>query len=266
LRELAFFLSFIIKTCQNSMLKKERQAFILHNVNLHNKVLSSDLSTAINVSEDTIRRDLQELSEHGKLIKVHGGALSKSFHSSFNSSKVYGIESKKKIAQKAAMLIRDGMFVLTSGGTTIIELAKALPENLHATFITGSLPAALEYIHHPNIEVIFIGDKLSKSSQITVGGGAISQIKQIKADICFVGTNALEIEHGLTDNDWEVVQVKKAMIASSAKVVSLAISEKINTIQPIKVCETSDIDVLVTELDQEAPLLCAYKKAGIQIL
>ena len=136
------------------MLKKERQAFILHNVNLHNKVLSSDLSTSINVSEDTIRRDLQELSEHGKLIKVHGGALSKSFHSSFNSSKVYGIENKKKIAQKAATLISNGMFVLTSGGTTIIELAKALPENLHATFITGSLPAALEYIHHPNIEVL----------------------------------------------------------------------------------------------------------------
>ncbi len=248
------------------MLKKERQAFILHNVNLHNRVLSSDLSLGIDVSEDTIRRDLQELSDHGKLIKVHGGALSKSFHSSFNSSKVYAIENKKLIAQKAAALVKDGMFVLTSGGTTIIELAKALPENLHATFITGSMPAALEYMHHPNIEVIIIGDKLSKSSQITVGGEAISKIKQIKADICFVGTNALEAEHGLTDNDWEVVQVKKAMIESSAKVVSLAISEKINTTQRIKVCETKDIDVLITELDPSSPLLSPYKKLDLKIL
>jgi DeoR/GlpR family transcriptional regulator of sugar metabolism len=248
------------------MLKKERQAFILHNVNLHNRVLSSDLSISINVSEDTIRRDLMELAEFGKLIKVHGGALSKSFHSSFNSSQVYAIENKKQIAQKAARLIKDGMFVLTSGGTTIIELAKALPEDLKATFITGSLPAALEYMHHPNIEVILIGDKLSKSSQITVGAEAISQIKQLQADICFLGTNALEVRHGLTDNDREVVQVKKAMIESSAKVVSMAISEKINTTQRIKVCETSAIDVLITELENDNPLLHPYKRLGIEIL
>ena len=248
------------------MLKKERQAFILHNVNIHNRVLIGDLSEGSNVSEDPIRRDLQELADHGKLIKVHGGAVSKSFHSSFNSAKVYSIENKKLIAQKAVRLIQDGMFVLTSGGTTIIELAKALPQNLHATFITGSLPAALEYLHHPNIEIIMIGDKISKSSQITVGGEAISKIRQIKADICFVGTNALEVEHGLTDNDWEVVQVKKAMIESSAKVVSLAISEKINTTQRIKVCETKEIDVLITELDEHSPILLAYKKIGLEIL
>ena len=62
------------------MLKKERQAYILHQVNLHNKVLSSSLCTEINVSEDTIRRDLLELAEEGKVIKVHGGALSHSFN------------------------------------------------------------------------------------------------------------------------------------------------------------------------------------------
>ena len=248
------------------MLKKERQAFILHNVNLHNKVLVGDLSTGINVSEDTIRRDLQELAEHGKLIKVHGGALSKSFYTSFKPAQVYSLENKKRIAQKAAGLIQDGMFVSTTGGTTIIELAKALPENLHATFITGSLPAALEYIHHPNIEVIMIGDKLSKSSQITVGGEAITRIRQIRADICFLGTNALDANQGLTDNDWDVVQVKRAMIESSSRVVSLAIAEKLNTVQRIRVCETKDIDVLITELDPDSPELIPYKNNGIKTL
>jgi DeoR/GlpR family transcriptional regulator of sugar metabolism len=62
------------------MLKKERQAYIIQQINVHNKVLSSDLSVQLDVSEDTVRRDLQELAEEGKLIKVHGGALSKSFH------------------------------------------------------------------------------------------------------------------------------------------------------------------------------------------
>jgi len=88
------------------MLKQERQAFIVHQVNLHNRVLSSDLSTQINVSEDTIRRDLQELADKGKIIKVHGGALSKSFSSSINSSSVYSIDAKKTIAQKQSRFIK----------------------------------------------------------------------------------------------------------------------------------------------------------------
>ena len=230
------------------MLKKERQSFILRQVNLHNKVLSSDLSQEMKVSEDTIRRDLNELSDVGMVIKVHGGALSKSFHLSLKSSNVYSLDKKKTIADKAAGLIKDGMFVLTTGGTTIIELAKALPPELSATFITVSLPVAYEYIHHPNIEVIFIGDKISKSAQISVGGEAISKIRQIKADLCFIGTNAIDVAHGLTDNDWEVVHVKKAMIESSEKVVSMVIAEKLNTFQRIRICEIGDINMLITEL------------------
>lgn len=247
------------------MLKRERQAFILHQVNLHNKVLIGDLSTAINVSEDTIRRDLQQLSDVNRLIKVHGGALSNSFHNSFNTSKVYALKSKQGIAQKAAALIKDGMFVLTSGGTTILEMARALPETLRATFITASLPAAIAYSNHPNIDIIVIGDKLSKASQIAVGGEAISRIKQIKADICFLGINAIDLNHGLTDNDWEVVQLKKVMIESSAKTVALTISEKINTTQGIKICDVKNIDILITELDATSELLQPYKQAGLQI-
>ena len=248
------------------MLKQERQSFILREINLHNKVLSSDLCDQIEVSEDTIRRDLNELADDGKLIKVHGGALSKSYHISSNTNHVYSLDEKKTIASKACRLIDDGMFVLTTGGTTIIELAKALPVELRATFFTGSLQAAREYIHHPNIEIIFIGDRISKSSQITVGGEAISRIKQIKADLCILGTNAVDIEHGITDNDWEVVQVKKAMIESSKKVVSLTISEKLNSAQRLQVCSLDKIDVLITELLPNDELLKPYIDTGINVL
>ena len=248
------------------MLKKERQAFILHQVNLHNKVLSSSLCTEINVSEDTIRRDLQELAEEGKVIKVHGGALSHSFNQVyFPTNGVYSQNEKQIIAKKAIALISNGMFVLTSGGTTIMELARSLPPQLKATFISGSIPAILEYMHHPNIEVILIGDKISKNSKITVGSEAIAKIKQMKADICFLGTNAIDAEHGITDNDWEVVQLKKAMIESSKKVVCLSIAEKINSVQPIKVCGLDEIDLLITELAPDDPALKPYVDAGVKV-
>ncbi len=249
------------------MLKKERQAYILHQVNLHNKVLSSTLCTEINVSEDTIRRDLQELADEGKVIKVHGGALSQSFNEvHFPINGVYSQNQKITIAKKAANLISNGMFILTSGGTTIIELARSLPPQLKATFISGSIPAILEYMHHPNIEVILVGDRISKNSKITVGPEAIAKIKQVKADICFLGTNAIDAESGVTDSDWEVVQLKKAMIASCKRVVCLAISEKVNTVQPIQICGLSEIDTLITELDAGNPLLKPYADAGIEIL
>ncbi len=245
----------------------ERQAFILHQINLHNKVLSADLSDQIQVSNDTIRRDLQDLSDEGKIIKVHGGALSPSFHNGHQSSReVYAYTQKKLIAQKAVSLIKDGMFILTTGGTTIIELARALPPDLNATFISGSIPALYEYVRHPNIEVIAIGDKISKNSKITVGSEAISRIRDLKVDLCFLGVNAINLENGVSDNDWEVVQVKKAMIESSRKLVCLTIAEKINTQQPIQICESKKIDTIITELSPEDSLLQPYKEAGIMVI
>lgn len=239
----------------------------MHQVNLHNKVLCANLCQDINVSDDTIRRDLQELADEGKLIKVHGGALSNSFHKgNYSSEQVYSYLKKTIIAQKAASLVKEGMFVLTSGGTTITELAKALPSELHATFISGSLSAIMEYTNHPNIDVIIIGDKVSKNSKITVGTEAINKINQIKSDICFLGINAIDTSFGVSDNDWDVVQIKKAMIGAAKKVVCLTISEKINSSQPIQVCGLDKIDLLITELAPEDPLLQPYVEAGIQVL
>lgn len=249
------------------MLKRERQAYIVHQVNLHNKVLSNTLSMQIDVSEDTIRRDLQELDEKGKLIKVHGGALSHAFHDiTYPSKHVYSKDNKRIIGEKAAALIKDGMFVLTGGGTTIIEMARCLPVNLSATFISGSIPAIVEYMHHPLIEVIVIGDKLSRNSKITLGADAISRIKSLKPDLCFLGINAIDIQHGITDSDWDVAQLKQTMIEASKKVVCLSIAEKINTVQPIRVCDLNKVDILITEMPKEDTRLQPYIEAGINVM
>src|SRR5882757_6987796 len=109
------------------MLKKERHALIIKEINLHNKVLSSDLALQLNVSEDTIRRDLNEMDEAGEIVKVHGGALSRSYHYPFQHNDIYAADAKKSIAAKAISLIKDGMVILTGGGTTVIEMVRMLP-------------------------------------------------------------------------------------------------------------------------------------------
>ena len=248
------------------MLKKERQAFIIQQINVHNKVLSSDLSTQLEVSEDTVRRDLQELSEEGMLIKVHGGALSKSFHFTLETNTIYSLPEKKSIAYKAIQLIKDGMMVVLSGGTTIRELVKSLPPDLNATFITVSVPIALELLEHPTSEVIFLGNKLLKNAQMSVGAEVVERLGQIKADLCFLGTNSIDATFGITDLEWEIIEVKRAMIKCAHKTISLAISEKLNTIQRLQVCKPEEIDILITELDADNPLLTPYREKGLLVL
>jgi DeoR/GlpR family transcriptional regulator of sugar metabolism len=247
------------------MLKKERQEFILHQLNLHNKILCADLSNKMGVSDDTIRRDLQELALEDKLIKVHGGALSKSFHTAFDRKMVYNLEDKHIIAQKTAALVQSGMYILTSGGTSILEFAKSLDSNLNATFFTCSLNAAIEFAHHPSIEVVMIGDKVSKDSMLTTGASAMQTIESIQADLCILGINSLDTQFGLSENDWEVVQIKKAMIKASKKTICIGISEKLNSQQKIKVANLDEIDILITELDPNDPTLLPFKHKGLTI-
>ena len=247
------------------MLKKERQEFILHQLNLHNKILCADLSHMMEVSDDTIRRDLQELAQEEKLIKVHGGALSKSFHTAFDRKMVYNLEDKNIIAQKTAALVQSGMYILTSGGTSILEFAKSLDPNLNATFFTCSLNAAIEFAHHPSIEVVMIGDKVSKDSMLTTGASAVQTIESIQADLCILGINSLDTQFGLSENDWEVVQIKKAMIKASKKTICIGISEKLNSQQKIKVANLDEIDILITELDPNDSRLLPFKHKGLTI-
>lgn len=249
------------------MFKKERQANILRQVNLHNKVIIANLCSDMGVSEDTIRRDLQELADAGKIIKVHGGALSTAFSGlQFKPENVYSQSQKNSIALKAINLIKDHMYVVTSGGTTILEMVHNLPANLQATIITGSIPVINACVSYPGLNVIVIGDTLSKDSKITVGASAVNQIRELNADLCFLGTNAIDVEHGVTDNDRDVVQVKKAMVASASKVVCMTISEKLQTYQPMLVCGLNKIDYLITELEPGHPSLQPFVDAGITVL
>jgi DeoR/GlpR family transcriptional regulator of sugar metabolism len=185
------------------MLKEERHKIILREINIHNKVLSIDLSHILNVSDDTVRRDLKDLVDAGKILKVHGGAISKSFVSSFSThDNIYAQDKKQEIARKALVLLKNGMVVLTEGGTTILEFAKLIPKTLNVTFYTISPQIAITLSDHPNIEVITIGGKLIKNANLHTGASVINQLAEIKVDLCLLGANAFSVQDGLTYVDW----------------------------------------------------------------
>ncbi len=249
------------------MLREERHRFILNEVKIRNRVLLTDIAQQLAVSEDTVRRDLHQLNEWGKLKKVHGGAVANSFHLyTYREDQIYAHEHKIKIATKAIQLLKDGGVLVMGGGTTNLEVARLLPEHLRLTVFTPSLPIAMQLIAHENIETIFVGGRLSHDAQIALGGETIKTFSHVKADYCFMGTGNLDATQGLTEFDWEVVQLKKAMIETAQQVVVLTISEKINSAQRFNVCPVTEIRVLVTELDPHDPRLIEFSTKGLNVL
>ncbi|QHT70671.1 DeoR/GlpR transcriptional regulator [Rhodocytophaga rosea] len=242
------------------MLQEERQNVILQQINVHHKVLTTDLCQLMNVSLDTIRRDLSELEKKGRIKKVHGGAISTTFHQPFQQPAVYAKAEKQEIARKALTLLREGMVILTGGGTVMLELARIIPSTFKGTFFTVSPLVALEVAQRSTIDVILLAGRVSRNTYICTGSSVINQLSELRVDLCLVGTNGLSVQEGVTDNDWEVVQVKKAMVKSAEKTALLSISEKLDTAQRMQVCPLTSVHYLLTELDTADEKLKKYTK------
>ncbi|MFL9483124.1 DeoR/GlpR family DNA-binding transcription regulator [Chitinophagaceae bacterium LWZ2-11] len=245
--------------------KKERKDLIVKQVNIHTRLMFGDLVNLIDVSEDTIRRDVNELAEEGQLIKIKGGAMSAAYHYG-HDSETYSQSNKSVIADKTLQLLKDDIIVLIGGGTTAREFIKKIPPTLRATFITVNVLTAVELLDKPMIKTIMIGGQISAYSQMTVSGEVFEYLANIKADLCILGTNAIHYSDGLTDSDWETIQVKKAMIKAADKVAVIAISEKLDSAMQMKIADLDELDYLITELSPESAELQAYKGKSLIIL
>lgn len=249
------------------MLKEERHRTILNAVELHNRILLTDIAEELDVSIDTVRRDVKELDAENKLRKVHGGAISLGFTSpAAPNNNIYALQEKIAIAEKAVSLLKEGSVIFIDGGTTCLELARLIPHQLKLSCFTLSLPVALQLLSKPNVEVIFIGGRLAREAQITTGARTVHDLLEIKVDYGFIGTGYVDSLHGLTESDWDIVQVKKAVIQASKKAVLLCISEKLNSQHRYKTCDINAINTMITELDPANNLLNLFRNQDIHLL
>jgi DeoR family transcriptional regulator, fructose operon transcriptional repressor len=245
--------------------KKERKQLILRQVGIHTRLMFADLVKLIDVSEDTIRRDINELADEGLVIRIKGGVMTGAYHLA-PQSKPYSQADKLVIADKAVSLLKDDMIVLTGGGTSIREFIKRIPAGLRATFITVNPLTAVELLDKPQIKTIMLGGAVSAYSQMVVSGEVFASLSSIKADLCILGINAIDSNGGLTDSDWETIQVKKAMMKAATRVAVLTISEKLNSLMQMKIADITEINYLITELDPGHDLLQSYRSKQVTLL
>jgi DeoR/GlpR family transcriptional regulator of sugar metabolism len=249
------------------MLTAERRRAIMQILQREGKVLASELSKTMQVSEDTIRRDLRELAASGMLQRVHGGALLRSpTAASFAERQQQALRAKTALAQAAIRLIRQNQVIILDGGTTPLQVAQHLPQDLRATVITHSPSIALALAEHPQIEVIVIGGKLYKHEMVTVGAATVEAFRTVRADLCLLGIGGVHPDVGISTFDLEETYVKRAIIASSAEVVALASVEKLGTAAPYVIGPLSELTHLVTERTVSDEVLAPYRMQGITIV
>lgn len=249
------------------MLKKERHSHILKKLHSESKLNTIDLATELAISEDTIRRDLNELHNKGLLVKVYGGAfLAEEKSTNIFDIKIVNEDKKNALGSKALSLLKDGQVIIMSGGTTNLAFSKLIPEQLKATIYTYSLPIAMQLSQHPNIDLIFIGGKLQKNAMVTIGMDVVQVLSTIKADICFMGVSSINVKFGLTEKGYEVSVVKKAMIQVSDKVVAMVDSGKLDTKMPHAVCDLNQLYAIITDLNPKDDKLKEYRISGVHLM
>ncbi|WP_198555275.1 DeoR/GlpR family DNA-binding transcription regulator [Siphonobacter sp. SORGH_AS_0500] len=251
------------------MLREERLQYILQKLVQQQRVSSVELSQELNVSDDTIRRDLNELAKDGLLKKVHGGAVPAVPKApaplKLTERIAYAQTEKQEIAQKALAVFESGQTIILDNGSTNMLIARSLPPELQVQIFTNSLSIAQILSEHPNVEVHLMGGWIFKRAQVTLGAAVINMIERLRPDLCIMGVCSIHHELGVTTPYWEEALVKQKMTQVSKKVIATAWKDKFNTAETCKVCDYEELDLLITSSQAPTENLSSYLNKGVEI-
>ena len=210
----------------------------------------SDLARRLEVSEMTIRRDLDKLEAEGHIRRTHGGAIAEQrtqVEIAYRDRKKRRAAEKEKIGALAARLVESGQRLFLDAGTTVLAMVEHLKKLKNLQIITTSLPIQAELIDSPGIEAILAGGQVLSSTMSLVGTLAQDNISTMRFDWAFLGTGGIDIERGLTHSTMEEIPVKKAAAASASKVAVLADHTKFAVQALALFMPIDDIDIIITD-------------------
>lgn len=216
----------------------------------------SYLSKKFNVSEMTIRRDLEKLEKDGELIRLFGGAKLKTkrvYEGTIEERLSTNLLEKQKIAEEAIKLISDGDVIAFDASTSALEVSKRLRGFESLTVVTNNLSIAVELSNVKGVATILLGGYVRGKSLSTIGASLHQYMNSIFIDKCFISSKSLSFEHGLTDSTIDEGEAKQAMIHKSNQVIVLADQKKIETVAFFQVCESNEIHTLITNEDIDMP-------------
>lgn len=252
----------------DTLLKVQRQAQIKRMVEEQGQVMVTELSPLFNVSEATIRRDLEECSDRGWMSRTHGGAVKVERagkeppileRANRNAS------AKERIGRKAAGMIHDGETIFLGSGTTVLEIVKHLPYDISITVITNSLLLIDDLINHPNIEIIVIGGMLRRKELSMVGHIANQDVQEFRADRVFMGIRAADPTHGFTNDYLPEAVVDREILKIAPQIVFVLDHEKFAKVSSVLVAPADAIDVIITDVDAPDDVVSVFRDMMIKV-
>ncbi len=241
-----------------TVLAQQRQASILEEVRLHGGARVADLVRTLGVSDMTIRRDIEALSERGLVAKVHGGAVAldrATDEPGYATKSGQQQDEKLAIARAAAALVQPGQAVGISAGTTTATLARELLGIPELTVVTNSIPVADVFYPaaRPDQTVVLTGGTRTPSDAL-VGPVAQEALTRINLDLLFLGVHGMNVRTGFTTPNLAEADTNRALLAAARQVVVLADHTKWDLIGIATIAPLSGADVLVTDagLDEGA--------------
>lgn len=235
---------------------QERHARILELLATSGRVEVTTLADELDVTTETIRRDLTKLVRQGLVRRVHGGAIHVErigYEPTLSMRGERFAAEKERIARASVALIPDGGSILLDSGTTTMALCRLLPPDRDLTVVTNSIPVASLLGAMPNVDFYLLGGRVRARTAAAVGDWSSTALGGLVVDVAFVGTNGLTVEHGLTTPNPDEAATKAAMITASRRVVLLTDHSKVGAVQFCKFGNLADIDTIVTDtgLDDE---------------
>ncbi|MGP4100788.1 DeoR/GlpR family DNA-binding transcription regulator [Nonomuraea sp. KM90] len=227
----------------------ERVRAIMNTLRTQDSVSVAELAAEHGVSEMTIRRDLDELAQQGVVRRIRGGALSlllRGEEPPFGVREREAVEVKRLIGMEVAALIADGEAVVLDGGTTALEVARALADR-RVTVLPLALQALMSLATAPRVRLVLPGGEVRKGELNLMGPLTESSIRALRFDTAVIGCCGLSAEHGLTAHDLPEVAVKQAAIASARRVIVACDSGKFARTAFGAVCPITRLDVVVTD-------------------
>lgn len=228
--------------------KKDRMEYIADSLRRNRRIHITSICTEIGVSDDTLRRDLAEMESQGLLTRVHGGAVQRS-DTSVQILERYDTErhAKTRMAEKFVALLRDGDTLLIDGGTSNLEVAKALPREMELTVFTNSFPIADELFSHIRHRCIFLGGEVDSEGQVTLGISTYRELQAIRTDWTIIGVSDLHPTEGAFCIKREEALIKSAILECGRKRVVMASSKKLDRARTFKIASLADITHIVTD-------------------
>lgn len=252
---------------QDFSLPEQRRQHILELLATHGKVIATELSVALGVSEDTVRRDLKELDNAGLLCRVHGGALPSTIVAqSYSQRRLMPTESRQSLVAAVTPLLKDGQMVFMDSGTTLELLARHLPQDRRLTVVTASPPVMMALQDHTQIEVIMLGGKLNKTTMSAVGGEVLEALGKIRFDLCLLGVCGIHPQLGVMASDYDEAQVKRLAITQAKEVVALGTADKLEATAPFKIADVEALAYLLTDAQATDQMLERYRLAGVNVV